>query len=970
MPRLIALAGAVCAALLCLASTASAQQQWRILALRADFPLEDPDEFTTTGTGAFDLRPAAEALPDYLSPYDLPPHDRAYFEAHLQALARYYRTVSDGRVEVDFAVFPRENERAYTLPRSALSYGNGRTPEEIGTQWAELLRDAVALADADPDGPVFAEYNSFLVFHAGPGHETGQLNDIRTVYMAPEDLESFLEEPVLADEGAFVVPDGWILPEAVSQQGRAGLNGLLAKFLGHQMGLPGLSNFADGLPALGGWSLMDVGANRLGYVLRDGSLEPGFGFAPPHPTAWTKARLGWIEPLEVRRDTVVQLLATDRRGDLPKALRVPLDGDEYFLLENRQTRGRRGLPAGVEAPFGDTAAVWLDPSDIELSPENGVWLGVEEYDAFVPGSGVLVWHVDEGVIDSALADGAINNDPVRQGIVLEEADGYRDIGNPLFDRIERIEGSPDDAFFAGGTALFNGESVPGSQNNDGLDGGIEIEVLSPPGDTMRVAVRFKRLLAGWPRPAAVGGLRAADADGDGVEELIAEGDEGDFVAWNGRGEVAGRGSGRFVAAGAVGGSPVIFSLSEGRVLGGRAGETAWNEPGAGPVLFNTDLGLLPGRPVVAVGGPETRVLDAADGAVLFTDDFAAARLSAADLDGDGADELVGVSGGAARRWGSDGGGQLWADGPAAPTALLAADLDGSGGAELVLAGAAGIEVRRGGDVWWRRAADPPPVGSPALADIDGDGLIEIIYAAGDRIHAVRGNGLAQGDFPYRLPAFQQTGDWRGGPIALDIDADGRQEIVAAALGGVYGIGGDGALLSGFPLPTEDAPGAVTPVGADIDGDGVLELASWSAGRVYVWDMEELAGAYRPLAGAWLQEGGSEASTYAVPAPAPPADPGAAALVQRAYCYPNPVGPAGRAHMRFVLKSAARVKLEVFDALGRRVDRITPEGEFAAAENEIAWSTADYASGLYVCRLEARGAGGGKRTVFVNMAVSR
>ena len=75
---------------LLLSATTAADAEWRILALRVDFPHENPDELTTTGIGAFDLRSAEEAAEDYVLPYDLPPHDRAYFERHLTALARYY----------------------------------------------------------------------------------------------------------------------------------------------------------------------------------------------------------------------------------------------------------------------------------------------------------------------------------------------------------------------------------------------------------------------------------------------------------------------------------------------------------------------------------------------------------------------------------------------------------------------------------------------------------------------------------------------------------------------------------------------------------------------------------------------------------------------------------------------------------------------------------------------------------------
>ena len=350
-------------------ASAHAAQAWRVLALRVDFPLEEPDESTTTGRGRFDLRGFREARPDYPFPYDTPPHDSAYFSHHLDALARYYRVVSDEEVQIDYAVFPREPTAAYTMPRSALSYGNGRSSAEIGSKWIELVSAAVDSAAADPAGPCFADFNSFLIIHAGIGHETGELNDIRSVYLDTTDMQDFLTAPLVAGDGScgHEIRDAWILPESLSQNGRAGMNGLFAKFFGHQLGLIGLSNFADGLPALGAWSLMDVGANVRGFVLQD-SLLFTLGFVPPHPMAWSKARLGWIEPVVVSRDTTVRLSATDRNSDLPKAIRIPITDSEYFLLENRVQRANRGTPAGVSSPFDDDETIWIDAGTVEFSP--------------------------------------------------------------------------------------------------------------------------------------------------------------------------------------------------------------------------------------------------------------------------------------------------------------------------------------------------------------------------------------------------------------------------------------------------------------------------------------------------------------------------------------------------------------------------------------------------------------------------
>ena len=80
---------------------------------------------------------------------------------------------------------------------------------------------------------------------------------------------------------------------------------------------------------------------------------------------------------------------------------------------------------------------------------------------------------------------------------------------------------------------------------------------------------------------------------------------------------------------------------------------------------------------------------------------------------------------------------------------------------------------------------------------------------------------------------------------------------------------------------------------------------------------------------------------------------------------------GRAYLRFFLNEPAQVQLEVFDAIGERIERIDWDQELATpAENEIGWSTSGYASGLYICRLQVRTADGRTAVAFVRMAVSR
>lgn len=952
-------------------NAAEAAQEWRVLALRVDFPPETPDEATTTGQGAFDLRTQAAALPEYLVPFDTPPHDRAYFERQLGSLARYYQVVSEGQVQISYAVFPAENQRAYTLPQPALYYGSGRTREEIGQRWAQLLREAVALADADPQGPRFAEYKSFLILHAGVGLETGELNDIRSVYLSPEDLKLYLDQPLHADEGQTPIPDAWILPEAVSRRGQAGLIGLLAKFFGHQLGLPGLSNFAAGLPAMGGWSLMDVGANRLGYVLQDDSLKAVFGFAPPHPEAWSKAQLGWIAPLEVRRDTTVAVVATDRPSGLPKALRIPLAGGEYLLLENRQQRGRYGLPAGVSASYQDTAAVWLDSSQYQV--EEGVWTGMDEYDAFVPGSGILIWHVDERVIAQKRAAGQLNDDPQQPGIFLHEADGHRDIGNPVFERIDQIEGSPQDPFFEGGTTRFGAHTLPASRSNTGLDSGVDLEVLSPLGDTMLVRISFAQPALGWPQKVGAGRrLQGADLDGDGKSELLIQGNAGLQVAKAESGVLWTMPGARLLAAGNADGDAKgdLFVARGTEVSRWKLGASApvWQrEVGmeAGSGLLAADLGLFSGRSMLALSGAQLVLLDANTGEVVRQEALPASSLVAADLDGDGQRELIG-SGAGGWQLQLQGSLALWTGTSLPP---VAGDLDGDGQAELIVVRAEGqLEVR--GKTHWQVELGDSLAAAPALGDVDGDGFLEVVAAARNGVCAWRANGTRQADFPTALSRSQRAGTLQWSPVLLDLNDDGTQEVFYGTDNGVYGLGAAARPLPGFPLLTGEAVSA-PPLGLDLDGDGELELAALAGEYLYVWDPGTWDTPYKGRQAGWAQEGADAEGTHAYTATRqlPRPDRSAPLLpAARVYCYPNPVGGGEEAHLRFFLNQPAQVELEVFDPLGGQVSHLQAEG--GLAENELSWAVDGYASGLYLCRLEAKAADGKKSVVVVKMAVSK
>lgn len=115
------------------------------------------------------------------------------------------------------------------------------------------------------------------------------------------------------------------------------------------------------------------------------------GNTPPLYSSFERCELGWLEPedLTAEADTVNRL---PNLGDSNKAylIRVPGVDSEYFLLENRQQKG---------------------------------------WDAYLPASGLLVWHIDDD--PEVWAKSEVNNTPAHQHVDIVEANGKQS-GNTFY----------------------------------------------------------------------------------------------------------------------------------------------------------------------------------------------------------------------------------------------------------------------------------------------------------------------------------------------------------------------------------------------------------------------------------------------------------------------------------------------------------------------------------------------------------
>ncbi len=973
------------------AGSAAGVQHWRILALRVEFPQEQPDNSTTTGDGTFDLRELQdpEVQEAYRGRYyDTPPHNRRYFRWHLEALANYYQKVSDGELQISFDLFPQAPDSSYQMPRELLSYGNGRTSQQINQKLCELFRDAITTADSiEGDNLDFSGYQSFLVFHAGRGRETGWINDIPSAYLSPEDLETYLGESISVDDGICQVSNGWIMPEMASQDGRVGLNGLMAEVFGHQLGLPGLSNYRDNLPALGGWSLMDTGAmNSL-----PGEL---WGFVPCHPMIWSKIELDWIEPAVVTEDTTINIIATDvstGSPSLPKAVRIPINSHEYFLLENRQRRCPADSIPKVTFSVEDTA---------------GVWLSVDQYDSFIPGSGILIWHVDEQVIAEKRNNGGINNDYFHRGIDLEEAGEFQDIGN-WYSREGQINGSEEDPFYVGNQTEFSSATVPGSQSNLGTDTGIKVVVESPSADTMIVRISFERNLPGWPQQAATSFEKNsplyADLDGDGTPEVLAVTCRGEVYLWSGSGDCLCK----FSVGAPVFSAPALADIDGDAhpelIVADSTGAVSVWRPIEGELLCQVNVPSVPSSSVlvadidpnpgleVVVGGIDGNVyviglqqeqilwrVSTGEGSALIeiaAADVGGSVLIFATRSGSGGGGLLRISKGIGEEVSID---TLYQFSPASGILRrpVVGDIDLDGNIEVMAASSEGevVAVEPDGSLecGFPVRLDYNLFCSPVLGDIDGDGYLEIVACGTDRVYALGCGGALTADFPIRLPYRDEVGHILSSPVLADLDGNGQSEILfGSSVDKVYGVNQEGSLLPGFPLATL---GSVlsSPILLNIDTKPVLGVGT-DRGFLHLWDLSKVNSEFALEKIIWGMRGADLKNTNSYPDSLLPEVPlGSERILPSGsvYCYPNPVQGA-KATFRFYLGEEADVNIKIFDMLGRQVAELEkPQAQTRAQiDNELEWDTSELASGLYLCRVEARGRSE-KKIVFLKAAICK
>ncbi len=430
-------------------------------------------------------------------------HDSVYFDHMLSKVSDYFTTVSGSRLTINYTIHPR----TINLPQPMWFYGNH--PQE-GEQTMLLAAQVVDSLGTEID---LSLYDTFVLMHAGAGEETDILGNspeqIFSTYLDPDDFaaaveDSILEQPYLPAPG-FPAGTGidrvLVLPETEQQDPVGGFGGGFGSLgvycfeFGLHLGMLSLSDFTpSGRPdsqGIGQYGLMGYG------------LFVGLGFIPPHPCAYNKLLMGWLDPYEAdaRSGGTYRLTPSEAPNQPLACARVNLTGQEFWLLEYRlqdpngdrrytfgDDKNGNGLPdfydmdstVGGGIPTGkfDAATDSLERVieaewDFAMSENSARVLGELGW-----GSGVYVWHIDEGVIASVIdaPRNLFNADAGRKSVDLEEADGIQDLDSN--EPSAYMLGGDDDSFRGEFTADFTPSTRPNTGTSSGAYSGVAFRNFS------------------------------------------------------------------------------------------------------------------------------------------------------------------------------------------------------------------------------------------------------------------------------------------------------------------------------------------------------------------------------------------------------------------------------------------------------------------------------------------------------------
>jgi len=991
-----------------------AQDTVRVLAVMVQFQIDN--DTLTSGNGQFVLSQG--------SGLDAPPHNKLYFQNHLLFLKNYFRKVSGGSLNITYTVL----DSVVTLPHQMKYYSPSKTGS--GNNLGLLFQDSWRAADSLYRGTFpFNQYRCFVIFHAGSGRDidfTSTLGydplpfDLPSIYLSKKSLQEMFGanyQGQIVANGQDTIANSIIMPERESYpliNLTLGINGLLTASFGSFLGLPDLFNTQTGVTGIGRFGLMD-GQAIFAYG----------GIFPPEPSAWEKAYLGWIIPVKISPSTARQYQLYANETGKYSAYKVPISATEYFLLENRggdALRNGENITSIYKNAVRTTPITFANDTGYfdgsQIKNINGVVTDADEYDWALPRDttyfgGILIWHIDESVIDQNIATNTVNANPSHRGVALEEASGANQIGKYIQSIFGSYyyDGSPYDFWYGGnpirasafkvGGNNFTPTSLPSSNGYNSANSHVYITGFSSHDSLMTFNVGVGdtviRLTSGFPKNIHGATTNSSPIFGhissDGKLQIVAN--NGDSLyAFNLDGTSAGFDSTGLFSK--VGGKfqPVVSSANASDTVYAMDDSVFYgmvNNNGAAKILFatkDTMPSFEAGTPILYVGNkfividgsnPRWSVFSSggkyvgtfypqiaqktssSNSAVTLTAiSSTLSQLAAVDtneiylrIDGN----VFGFSLNTLPPSSAPMPPYPGVNPPPLPIAISYATLDQKNSPSLVELTSNSVYIDTSGGTAQKIFSAFPGdtiISGPVIADLDGDGNRDIIFATQTKVYAVSYTGAVLKNFPITTTGSEflpsDANRTVGTIVMADLDGDGKPEIIFGTKGGT---------LYAFTCATGQIfPGFPISIGGGLAGSPALSYDARS-GNLYLAAIGldgylyswTFRGNYTTNPVLWGNLLGDNRHTNSVTEPLQTVQPPTVqSLMPQVYNWPNPVTNSST-KIRFYLRDNAQVSVSIYSFAGSKVADIQANGTGGIA-NEVDWNVSGIQSGIYFARVEA------------------
>ena len=958
-----------------------------VYAVRVQFKTDNNNQ--TTGNGRFDL---SSSYPDSV---DAPPHDSLYFIYKLEFLKNYYFKASKGRLIINYTLFPTvrnlSNEMEVYSPR------RNETLLRMGNLFYDVWRSADSTIDFSGINPA---NSAFIIFHAGVGRDVdlsgffqGEL-DLPSIFMGISTLKSLYGDTTqgyYTNEG-LIIPGSCILPE---QEWRIvnstfgdiflelGLNGIVVGTIGSYLGLPDLFDTRTGRTAIGRFGLMD-GQGIFSYL----------GVFPPEPSAWEKQYLGWVEPILISSNgTYTTKAATLDFNGNESVYKVLISAKEYFLVENRN---RDAFNNGqtvyfVKNGIRDSIKFLKDVdgfNNADISALKGSIVNVDELDWSVPGlkndtadfqGGILIWHIDENVIDANIAANTINIDIKHRGVDVEEAKGSQDIGvvvpTPLGDLIS--DGFFVDFWYNGNhyrpSNIYRNEftptSIPNSKSYSNINSRVCITNFSQIGPSM--TFNFQQCgnitnINTFPRYVGIDTTGNAqpigiDFTGNGMDAMFINVNTNIFGFRNNGNNISDSSWLPYFSSFIVGyynnlslkgtqGPSLVTTISNRLELFDLHVEDTGTINLSNGIQIFTDSALSNSPPLIYdsdkifVGSRKQPDLGVFKKIYLRPNQTLFIQIELASnrpltLLSKSRDTLANFIDSNYTGFAL---GQFSNSSSSVDTVKVTKD-------NKILINGNSISTNLGVTSIYSY---------PTIADINRNGNQEIIFTADNKVFAINRHGVLIDNFPFSVVGVNKISS---GCSVADLNNDGIFEVIfGTGDGRIYAYGTDGKVLEGFPLLTGGLIGA-TP--AIINAGGNFGILVYSLdGYLYGYKTPWAYDSARVIWRNFLRDKYHSNSNFDVFSPITS---GPCLPQDKVYNWPNPAYGKSTNIRYFLNGDATSVNIKIMDLSGELVTTLAGTTN-KGFDNEVTWDISAVQSGIYIAVVELEGGCG--ETASIKIAV--